>query len=59
MVLRKDHDQGNNCCRESLAQRTGRAQAQPHFRCCDAWNKLTNQPWTIMPIGLRDWAYRS
>ena len=27
--------------------------------CCDAWNKLTNQPWTIMSIGLRDWAYRS
>ena len=27
--------------------------------CCAAWNKLTNQPWTIMSIGLRDWAYRS
>jgi transposase len=27
--------------------------------CCDAWKKLTNQPWTIMSIGLRDWAYRS
>ncbi len=27
--------------------------------CCGAWNKLTNQPWTIMSIGLRDWAYRS
>jgi transposase len=27
--------------------------------CCYAWNKLTNQPWTIMSIGLRDWAYRS
>ncbi len=25
---------------------------------CDAWNKLTNQPWTIMSIGLRDWARR-
>ena len=24
--------------------------------CCDAWNKLTNQPWTIMSVGLRDWA---
>jgi len=22
--------------------------------CCDAWNNLTNQPWTIMSIGLRD-----
>jgi transposase len=24
--------------------------------CCAAWNKLTDQPWTIMSIGLRDWA---
>ena len=23
--------------------------------CCDAWNKLMDQPWTIMSIGLRDW----
>ena len=22
--------------------------------CCYAWNKLINQPWTIMSIGLRD-----
>ena len=27
--------------------------------CCDAWNKLINQPWTILSVGLRDWAYRS
>ncbi len=27
--------------------------------CCEAWNKLINQPWRIMSIGLRDWAYRS
>jgi transposase len=26
--------------------------------CCDAWNKLTDQPWRIMSIGMRDWAYR-
>ena len=25
--------------------------------CCDAWNKLIAQPWTIMSVGLRDWAY--
>lgn len=24
--------------------------------CCAAWNKLIDQPWTIMSIGLRDWA---
>ncbi len=25
--------------------------------CCHAWNRLVEQPWTIMSIGLRDWAY--
>lgn len=24
--------------------------------CCAAWNKLTDRPWTIMSIGLRNWA---
>jgi transposase len=23
--------------------------------CCEAWNKLTDRPWLIMSIGLRDW----
>jgi hypothetical protein len=28
--------------------------------CCDAWNKLTDQPWRrIMSLGLRDWAHGS
>src|SRR6266851_4833621 len=26
--------------------------------CCYAWNKLVDQPWTVMSIGLRDWAHR-
>ena len=25
--------------------------------CCEAWNKLTDQPWTIMSIGRRQWAH--
>jgi transposase len=25
--------------------------------CCEAWNKLEAQPWTIMSLGLRDWAH--
>jgi transposase len=25
--------------------------------CCDSWNKLIDQPWRIMSIGLRDWAH--
>ena len=28
-------------------------------QCCNAWNRLTDQPWRIMSIGLRDWAHRS
>ena len=24
--------------------------------CCEAWNKIAEQPWRIMSIGLRDWA---
>ena len=28
-------------------------------QCCAAWNKLTDQPWKIMSIGTRNWAYRS
>ncbi len=26
--------------------------------CCRAWNRLVDQPWRIMTIGLRDWAHR-
>jgi len=26
--------------------------------CCNAWNNLEAQPWTIMSIGMRDWAHR-
>ena len=26
--------------------------------CCEAWNKIADQPWRIMSIGLRDWAHR-
>ena len=25
--------------------------------CCEAWNKLIDQPWTIMSIGRRQWAH--
>ena len=24
---------------------------------CEAWNRLVDQPWRIMSIGLRDWAH--
>jgi hypothetical protein len=25
--------------------------------CCPAWNRLVDQPWCIMSIGLREWAH--
>ncbi len=25
--------------------------------CCGAWNRLVDQPWRIMSLGLRDWAH--
>ncbi len=25
--------------------------------CCEAWNNLVEQPWTIMSIGTRKWAH--
>ena len=25
--------------------------------CCEAWNKLVDQPWRIVSIGLRQWAH--
>ncbi len=25
--------------------------------CCFAWNKLVDQPWKIMSLGLRQWAH--
>ena len=27
--------------------------------CCFAWNRLVDQPWRIMSIGLRKWAHAS
>jgi hypothetical protein len=27
--------------------------------CCDAWNRLVDQPWRIMSLGMREWAHRS
>ncbi len=28
-------------------------------QCCDAWNKLLQQPSTITSIGMREWAHGS
>lgn len=26
--------------------------------CCNAWNRLIDQPWKIMSIGVHDWMHR-
>ncbi len=28
------------------------------YHCCEAWNRLIDEPWRIMSIGLRNWAHR-
>jgi transposase len=42
-----------------LSNRVFRSATDIVDQCCDAWNKLIDQPWCIMSIGLRDWAHRS
>ena len=41
-----------------LSNRVFRSYGDILEHCCFAWNKLVDQPWTIMSIGLRDWAQR-
>jgi len=41
-----------------LSNRVFQSYADILDQCCEAWNKLVDQPWRIMSIGLRDWAHR-
>jgi hypothetical protein len=41
-----------------LSNRVFRSDEDILDHCCAAWNKLIDQPWRIMSIGLRDWAHR-
>src|SRR5579863_10279939 len=41
-----------------LSNRVFRSSDDILDHCCHAWNKLVDRPWTIMSIGLRDWAHR-
>ena len=41
-----------------LSNRVFRSYDDIVTHCCHAWNKLVDQPWRIMSIGLRDWAHR-
>jgi hypothetical protein len=40
-----------------LSNRVFRSHEAVVDHCCDAWNRLVDQPWRIMSIGLRDWAH--
>ncbi len=40
-----------------LSNRIFRSYADILDHCCFAWNRLVDQPWRIMSIGLRNWAH--
>ena len=40
-----------------LSNRVFRGELDILDHCCKAWNKLIEQPWRIMSIGLREWAH--
>ncbi len=40
-----------------LSNRIFRSHRDILDHCCHAWNRLVAQPWTIMSIGLREWAH--
>ena len=40
-----------------LSNRIFRCERDIVDHCCHAWNKLIEQPWLIMVIGLRNWAH--
>ena len=44
-------------CDNWLSNRVFRSYDDILEHCCYAWNKLVDQPWTIMSVGLRDWAH--
>ena len=39
-----------------LSNRVSKSYVDLVDHCCEAWNKLVDQPWRIMSIGLRQWA---
>jgi len=42
-----------------LSNRVSETYADVLDQACAAWNKLVDQPWRIMTLGLRDWAHQS
>ena len=41
-----------------LSNRIFQSYADILDHCCYVWNRLVDQPWTIMSIGLPEWAHR-
>ena len=41
-----------------LSNRVFKSYADILDHCCHAWNKLVDQPWRIISIGMRDWAHQ-
>jgi hypothetical protein len=46
-----------NVCDNWLSNRVFNSYDDLVDHCCEAWNRLTDQPWRIMSIGLRQWAH--
>jgi transposase len=38
-----------------LSNRVFKSYDELLIHCCEAWNKLIDQPWRIMSIGMREW----
>ena len=46
-------------CDNWLSNRTFSSYDNIVDHCSFAWNRLINQPWRIMTLGMRTWAHRS
>jgi transposase len=43
-------------CDNWLSNRIFKSYGEIVALCCEAWNKLIDQPWKIISIGMREWA---
>jgi hypothetical protein len=63
IVLKSMQGQMNKSCRREFmrdnwpSNRIFKSYDDLVDHCCEAWNKLVNQPWRIMSIGLRQRAH--
>jgi hypothetical protein len=57
--LNPQETSGSSCATTSSRTESSKSFDDIVDHCCDAWNKLIDQPWRIISIGLREWAYAS